>query len=181
MAQCDENYWKDRYQSTWDRSTQREAVLAEYLERKTGRQVEPCGRGAESTAYIAGSASKNGFEKGDADLHVVGTNVYIEVTGPLEGNVGPQQPLWFRPDKLENAVNNLANGHDTFLAHNCPAAKLWRVVHVDEAFARRYRAKAFPVREKRIRGALKHYVEIDAADPCVRPIRELTQRILAQK
>ena len=31
MAQCDENYWKDRYQSTWDRSTQREAVLAEYL------------------------------------------------------------------------------------------------------------------------------------------------------
>lgn len=44
MAQCDENYWKDRYQSTWDRSTQREAVLAEYLERKTGRQVEPCGR-----------------------------------------------------------------------------------------------------------------------------------------
>lgn len=90
MAQCDENYWKDRYQSTWDRSTQREAVLAEYLERKTGRQVEPCGLGAESTAYIAGSASKNGFEKGDADLHVVGTNVYIEVTGPLEGNVGPQ-------------------------------------------------------------------------------------------
>lgn len=67
MAQCDENYWKDRYQSTWDRSTQREAVLAEYLERKTGRQVEPCGLGAESTAYIAGSASKNGFEKGDAD------------------------------------------------------------------------------------------------------------------
>ena len=120
MAQCDENYWKDRYQSTGDRSTQREAVLAEYLERKTGRQVEPCGLGAESTAYIAGSVSKNGFEKGDADLHVVGTNVYIEVTGPLEGNVGPQQPLWFRPDKLENAVNNLANGHDTFLAHNCP-------------------------------------------------------------
>ena len=37
MAQCDENYWKDRYQSTGDRSTQREAVLAEYLERKTGR------------------------------------------------------------------------------------------------------------------------------------------------
>ena len=55
------------------------------------------------------------------------------------------------------------------------------MVHVDEAFARRYRAKAFPVREKRIRGALEHYVEIDAADPCVRPIRELTQRILAQK
>ena len=78
-------------------------------------------------------------------------------------------------------MNNLANGHDTFLAHNCPAAKLWRVVHVDEAFARRYRAKAFPVRENRIRGALEHYVEIDAADPCVRPIRELTQRILAQK
>lgn len=76
MAERNENYWKDRYQGTWDRSAQREAKLAEYLEQKTGLQIESSGLGAQSTEYIPGSAAKNGFEKGDADLHVVGTNVY---------------------------------------------------------------------------------------------------------
>lgn len=115
MAERNENYWKDRYQGTWDRSAQREAKLAEYLEQKTGLQIESSGLGAQSTEYIPGSAAKNGFEKGDADLHVVGTNVYIEVTGPLEKNVGPERPLWFRPDKIKNAINGLARGHVTFL------------------------------------------------------------------
>lgn len=170
----DDNYWKDRYQGTWDRSSQREAKLAEYLEQKTGLQVESSGLGARSTEYISGSAAENGFEKGGADLHVVGTNVYIEVTGPLEPNVGPERPLWFRPDKLDNAVEGLARGHVTFLTHNCPAAKLWRVVRVDDRLARRYRAGEFRRVERRIRGALERYVEIDARDACVRPIRELT-------
>ncbi len=180
MAERNENYWKDRYQGTWDRSAQREAKLAEYLEQKTGLQIESSGLGAQSTEYIPGSAAKNGFEKGDADLHVVGTNVYIEVTGPLEKNVGPERPLWFRPDKIQNAINGLARGHVTFFAHNCPAAQLWRVVRMDEQLARRYRAKEFPEREKTIRGAKEHYVEIDARDECVRPIRELTNYLKQQ-
>ena len=181
MPPRDENYWKDRYQGTWDRSSQREAKLAEYLEQKTGLVVELCGLGAGSTAYIAGSAAKNGHEKGEADLHVLGTNVYIEVTGPLEGNVGPEEPLWFRPDKLDNALANRARGHDVFLAHNCPAARLWRVVHVDEELVRRYRAGAFPVRSKRIRGAVEHFVEIGAQDACIQPIGALVRGILQAK
>ena len=102
----DENYWKDAYQDTWDESSKREKRLKVYLERLTGMKCEESGLGAGSSQYISGSAARNGYQKGDADFLIQGTSIYIEVTGPLVKTVQPTAPLWFRPDKLNNAIKN---------------------------------------------------------------------------
>ena len=95
----DENYWKDAYKNTWDESSKREKRLMTYLEKLTGVMCSESGLGAGSSEYISGSAARNGYQKGDADFLIEGTNIYIEVTGPLVKTVQPSAPLWFRPDK----------------------------------------------------------------------------------
>ena len=124
----DENYWKDAYQDTWDESSKREKRLKVYLERLTGMKCEESGLGAGSSQYISGSAARNGYQKGDADFLIQGTSIYIEVTGPLVKTVQPTAPLWFRPDKLNNAIKN--RDHDVFLAHHCMSVDLWRVKQI---------------------------------------------------
>lgn len=136
-----ENYWKDAYKGTWEASSEREKRLMIYLERLTGMQCSASGLGAGSSQYISGSAARNGYQKGDADFVIDGTNIYIEVTGPLVKTVKPAAPLWFRPDKLKNAVRN--SEHDVFLAHHCMSVDLWRIIHVDEEFKKRFLESQF--------------------------------------
>lgn len=163
-----ENYWKDAYQNTWDKSSRREKQLMSHLEKMTGMKCLESGLGAGSSEYISGSAARNGYQKGDADFMIRGTNVYVEVTGPLTKSVQPSAPLWFRPDKLNNAIKN--SNHDVFLAHHCMSANLWRVIHVDQHFKQRFMAKQFKIVTPEIRGRKEQYVEIKATDQCVRKL-----------
>ncbi len=171
----DENYWKDAYQQTWDVSSAREKRLMEYIEKTTKKQVSENGLGAGSSQYISGSAQRNGYQKGDADLAVLGTNIFIEVTGPLVKSVKPTEPLWFRPDKIYNAIKN-AN-HDVFFAHHCMSADLWRIIHVDDEFKQRFRNDEFQVKCHNIRGREEQYVEINVGDRCVRDLSYLINYI----
>ena len=169
----DSDYWKRAYQNTWSASSAREDRLARWLERITGRKAERSGLGAGTDDFISGSAKANGYSMGDADLHIVGTDIYVEVTGPLSKFVSADKPLWFRPDKFDNAVENAGKGHDTFFVHHCPAKDLWRVVHIDRETAQRYLHRAFPVVTPTIRGRKERYVEVQANDRCVRPLSYL--------
>lgn len=167
----DENYWKNAYQNTWEESSRREKRLMNYLEELTGMKCKESGLGAGSSEYISGSAARNGYQKGDADFVIEGTNIYVEVTGPLTKSVQPSAPLWFRPDKLNNAIKN--NCHDVFLAHHCMSVDLWRVIHVDQEFKQRFRAYQFKVVTPNIRGRRERYVEIEASDKCVQELNYL--------
>lgn len=169
------NYWKDAYKNTWIEAANREKKFVEMVKNETGLTAIPYGLGATSTEYISGSAKSNGTEKGDADLWVEGTNVYIEVTGPQTKKVKITEPLWIRPDKIENAINNMSNNHNTFIAHNCPSEDLWRVIHIDKEFIKRYQAEDFPIISTTIRGREEHYVEIKYNDACVRKIEYLIE------
>lgn len=166
-----ENYWKDAYRDTWAVSSAREERLMAYLEKMAGVTCVESGLGAGSSEYISGSAEKNGYQKGDADFYIKGTNIYIEVTGPLVKTVQPSAPLWFRPDKLDNAIKN--SSHDVFLAHHCMSADLWRVIHIDQEFKKRYQNKEFKTVTPRIRGRVERYVEVEADDPCLQGLDDL--------
>lgn len=166
-----ENYWKDAYQNTWDVSSQREKRLKMYLEKMTGMQCIESGLGAGSSQYISGSAERNGYQKGDADFWIEGTNIFIEVTGPLVKSVKPTDPLWFRPDKLNNAIRN--SDHDVFLVHHCMSVDLWRVIHVDQEFRQRFRNYQFRVVTRCIRDRQERYVEIETDDRCVHGLNYL--------
>lgn len=170
-----ENYWKNAYEGTWGESSAREEKLRVYLEKMTQRKIENNGLGAGSSAYIPGSAARNGYQKGDADLVVSGTNIYVEVTGPLKASVSADKPLWFRPDKIENAIKN--PDHDVFFAHHCVAADLWRIIHVDSAFKERFRNRKFPVVTPYIGGRKERYIEVKADDPCIHDLRYLVEYI----
>ena len=112
----DENYWKSRYSNTWNAASKREAYIASLIEQKTGKKVQLTGLGAGSTEFISGSAARHGQEKGAPDLNIVGTNIYIEVTGPQSNYVKSHAPLWVRPDKVAHAEKNLSN-QKTWVVH----------------------------------------------------------------
>jgi len=171
----DENYWKDAYQDTWDESSKRENRLKAYIEKLTGMKCEESGLGAGTSQYISGSAARNGYQKGDADLSIQGTSIYIEVTGQLVKTVQPTAPLWFRPDKLNNAIKN--SEHDVFLAHHCMSVDLWRVIHVDQKFKQRFRNYEFKVVTPCIRGRRERYVEIETNDRCIQDLDYLVAYI----
>ena len=163
----DNNYWKNAYQNTWDQSSERENFMVNWIKENTGLTAEVIGLGAGTNEFIDGSATQNGYEKGDADLHIVDSNIYIEVTGPLTKSVSVHSALWFRPDKFQNAIRNRMNGHDTFFAHHCPSADLWRIIHIDDILVKRYQRGDFRIVNPWIRGRRETYVEIPSNDICI--------------
>ena len=82
-------------------------------------------------------------------------------------------PLWFRPDKLNNAIKN--SNHDVFLAHHCMSANLWRVIHVDQKFKQRFQAYQFKIVTPVIKGRQERYVEIEATDRCIESLDYLIE------
>lgn len=170
----DTNFWKDAYKDLWLSSSKKESEIADFITKNTGLVVIPVGLGAESSDFISGSASQNGYEKGDPDLKIENTNIYLEVTGPLSDKVKSSEPLWFRPDKIDNAKSKFGS-HDTFLLHNCSGENLWRVIHIDESFIAKYDAGHFKTVSPYIRGNKEKYVEISADDECVKPLSVLME------
>ena len=162
----DSDYWKKRYNKTWDQSSEREEKMKHFLESNFNVKVSESGLGAGTNDYITGTAANNGFTKGDADLHIENTSVYIEVTGPLSTFVKPSAPLWFRPDKIQNAINNIPQ-HKTILAHNCPNADLWRYIYIDSTFVNNYQNGKYKIVHPTIRGVTETYVEIPVTDSSI--------------
>ena len=172
----DFNYWKNQYKDTWGQSSQRESAIAQYLEEATGRTIKPVGLGAGSTDFLSGSAADHGHAKGDADLVVVGTTLYLEVTGPLVPFVDIRADLWVRPDKVENARRNRGS-HETWVVHHLPKNNLIRVVHFDDQFWQALDAGEFPIVTHRIRGVQERYRAIPATHSCVQPYSALIDRL----
>lgn len=174
----DKDYWKRAYESTWADASKREEYIIDWVKENTGLTAKPTGLGAGTTTFIHGSAEDNGYEKGDADLHILNTDVYLEVTGPLSTKVSVNSPLWFRPDKFNNAVLNARKGHDTFFVHHCPSQNLWRAIHIDRELIQRLYHNEFKIVFPVIRGRRERYVEVLAEDNCVKPLEFLKQYLL---
>lgn len=138
--------FKNKYANTWADSNKKESYIAKYVSKQTGLNVLFCGFGAGETTYYNGAAEEFGFEKGDPDLHIEGTNIFIEVTGPID--VKPIRlvyaDLWFRPDKIKNAIKHPEK--DTWLCHvfryfdkkENRIRKITRMIRVDGAFITNY-------------------------------------------
>jgi hypothetical protein len=172
----DFNYWKNQYKDTWGQSSQRETAIARYLEEATGRTIKPVGLGAGSADFLSGSAAAHGHAKGDADLVVDGTNIYLEVTGPLVPSVVIDAALWVRPDKVDNARRN-KDSHETWVVHHLPKNDLIRVIYLGDQFWTALDAGDFPIVTPRIRGALERYHSIPATHSCVQPCGALIDRL----
>lgn len=169
----DDNYWKERYKGTWSQSSEREKWLKEYIENVTGLECAISGFGAGSDEYIAGSAKEHGHEIADPDINVVGTRIYIEVTGPLV-RVRENSDLWFRPDKVEAANRHYADEtKDTFMVNNFARQNLWFVIHVDEKFYNNCEQKKYRIVTPTIRGVTETYMEIPQNDECVKGLDSL--------
>lgn len=83
MDQSHSTFIKDKFKGTWDRSAKKEAFVRECIERFAEKTVLDEGFGAGSTAYIEGTSADHGHEKAAPDLRIQGTDLCIEVTGPL--------------------------------------------------------------------------------------------------
>lgn len=123
----DYNYWKNKYSFLWENSASREEMVKTIIEKETGMEVEYFGTGAGTTDFIDGKSK----EKGNPDLHVKGTDIYIEVTGPFSDRVRAGSPLWFRPDKLNYAYTHRFETNE-FLVNNFKNAGIWYVIHFDD-------------------------------------------------
>lgn len=177
---ADFNYWKRQYKDTWEQASDRESTIMAYLKQASGRSIELVGFGSGSTSFLQGPALSYGHEKGDADLLVTGTNIYLEVTGPLVKTVTPEADLWVRPDKIENARKYKAS-RETWIVHHLPMKDLIRVVRIDSRFWSSLKADEFPTVEPMIRGVRERYYSIPAAHHCVRSCSELIQRLKSLK
>ena len=157
----DNNFWKDRYKDSWDKAAQKEKMVIELIESKTGKKVELFGLGAGSSEYFSGSASENNSMKGDADLFIKDSNVFIEVTGP-NIKVNLSDSLWIRPDKIQNALNKISKGicEHCYVVHvierKDDSSILLRVIAISEEL------NTFPTINPRIRGTVETYKDIPA-------------------
>jgi hypothetical protein len=163
----DADYWKRLYQQSWAMADQRERAIIERIQREAGKIAIFVGLGAGSADFLSGTAASQGFEKGGADLQVVDTNTYLEVTGPQVKSVTRDKPLWLRPDKIDNARAHPE--HDTWVVHWLERDGTLRVIHLDQEFFQSYDKKELPIVTPRIRGAVERYVEIPAQHRYVQP------------
>lgn len=173
---ADADFWKQRYQHSWSKAEQRERAIQERILQEAGKQVEFVGLGAGSDEYLSGSAASQGYERGGADLHIVGTNVYLEVTGPQTKSVSLSEPLWIRPDKVTNARNHFPK-YDTWVIHWLERDGTVRVIHLNERFFELVDNGTFPITRQTIRGTTETYFTISASHPCVQLWSVLIQRL----
>jgi hypothetical protein len=157
----DKNFWKDRYKDSWDKAAQKEKMIIEQIESRTGKTVELVGLGAGTTNYLSGSAADHNSVKGDADLYIKDADTFIEVTGP-NIRVNPSDALWIRPDKIQNALTKIGNGvgKGHFVIHvierKDTGQNLIRVIPISSELNR------FPTINPRIRGTIETYKEVPA-------------------
>jgi hypothetical protein len=128
--------FKDIYQHQWEASNAKEYFLKTYIEQHTNLKVDFFGLGAGSTEYI--STPPPGHKPGDADLYLPEIDTYIEITGP-NIQVNDSEPLWIRPDKLNNSFKKLKNnqGRLHIIAHfitTKQSKQIIRIINLDNFF-----------------------------------------------
>ncbi len=131
-------------------------------------KVEFAGLGAGSTGFLSGSAASQEYERGGADLFIVGTNIYLEVTGPQLRGVPLSDPQWVGPDKIESARSHFPE-RVTFVIHWLEKDGTLRVIRLREPFFKLVDEGVFPIIHPLIRGVRETYVAIPTTHPCVRP------------
>ncbi len=175
---ADENYWKRQYQPLRHKAGEREKTTAQIIQDLTGRKLKAVGLGAESEGFLPGSAASQGHERGGADYAVIGTDIYLEVTGP-NVTVPLSDPLWLRPDKIANARSHFPE-RDTWVVH-CLQRDTIRVVQLDERFFSAYERGKYATVHPIIRGAPETYVAIPADDESVQDFAALIDHIKSWK
>lgn len=165
------NHWKEAYQRHWRRSSYRERLVKERIEEETGVEiVDGPGLGVGSASFISGSAKDNGAERSGADLHITGTSIYIEVTGPLF-KVHNAKPIWIRPDKIISALAH--PDRRIWIVHCNFDNTLMRAIFLDIRFFQSLEAGECELATLDIRGNKERYILVDAESPRVRPFEHL--------
>lgn len=172
----DADFWKQQYQHAWEKASKREQTVKAKILNEAGKQVEFVGLGAGSTDFLSGTAASQGYQKGDADLYIVGTNIFLEVTGPQSKAVRLEDPLWIRPDKVRNARAHFP-GHKTWVVHWLERDGTLRVIPLDEMFFDLLDKNVFSIVNPLIRGVRETYLAIPASHPCVKPWSALIARL----
>lgn len=175
----DHNYWKEAYKDKWDKSDTRERTIQKLIQEQTGKDVKPVGFGTGTANFLSGSAESYGYEKGDADLEVVDTNIKIEVTGPLVDSVPYTSELWIRPDKIENARKHLED-HDTWVVHCLGNTGIIRVIRLDREFFESYDKDKFKTVHPFIGGKRETYAAILHNDNSVQDLGALITEITSK-
>lgn len=83
MSKSTSTAFKEAFKGTWAASAKKEGFVKNQIERFTDLTVLEKGFGAGETGYIEGASGEHGFDKAAPDLEIKGTNIVIEVTGPL--------------------------------------------------------------------------------------------------
>lgn len=161
------NFWKDAYKELWADSSEKEDYIKDIVERETGFELVPFGFGAESTEFLSGSAEEYGKEKGAPDFKVKGTNIFVEVTGPLSEYAKPYSGLWLRPDKL-NYAQKYKMEHDEFFVLYFASINKWFSIHADQEFIKE--AHSFEVIRPVIRGNKERYIVVPYNHKSVKPL-----------
>lgn len=170
------DYWKEAYKDFWKQSGEREEKIKSLIEELAGVKVQFAGLGSGSNDFITGDAGSNGFEKGSADLWIEGTNIFLEITGPLSENVTSKDSLWIRPDKIENAKNNFPQKRSLIL-HCIDRENLIRVIILNEEFFRNYDSGKYDIVTPFIRGRKERYAAIKPDDPSIKPFALLVNSL----
>jgi hypothetical protein len=167
----DYNYWKDAYQSYWGIAKSKEDNVKKIVQEICKCKCEFVGLGAGREDYLPGSAKSRSFEKGGSDLHVCGTNIYIEVTGPNIDSVDEKADLWIRPDKIEYARNN--PDKNCWIVHALKKRFLLRAINLNKDFLRQYENNKFRLVHPRIRGLTETYTAVPANSPYIQDIENM--------
>ena len=166
----DKDFWKKAYKDLWNTASSKEEFIKNLIEKETGLEVVPFGLGAESNQFISGSAEEHNKEKGAPDYHIKGTNIYIEVTGPISDRPKPEAGLWLRPDKLNYVYKHLKD-QDEFFALHFSSTGDWFSIHATKDFIEV--AKSYKTAELNIRGNKERYEIIPYESPYVKPLQAM--------
>lgn len=58
---------------------------------------------------------QKGYYAGDPTLHIEGTDLWVNITGPNTGYSSVRDDIWIRPDKMRNAFVRRVNKNETVL------------------------------------------------------------------
>ena len=177
------NFWKEKYSFLWDPASKREEIIKKFIE-QLGYKVEYYGLGAGTTNFISGSARDNDKEKGAPDLHIVGTNIFIEVTGSFGKNTKAEDPIWIRTDKLDYAHKHRFENEEFFVV-NYKFADVWYVIHYNNELIEHIRATKEKTDFRTIHPFIKRcretFVEIDSQSKYVQDLSYLKKYLEMKK
>ena len=121
----DKTFYKQCYQDTWEDGNKRELIVQSLLE-SWGFEVETTGFMALSTEFNPASPP----EKAIPDFAIynnINEKIWIEVTGT--NNMGLNQKIWIRPDKVDYAKAHRKEGL-TYIAHVVTSSLLVRFIDI---------------------------------------------------